>query len=408
MHGQRSRASSAVVAALGLSLLGASAALADTTEFNIIPIIGGDSDVGVGFGQVGDWARLGPAYTPYKWRLETNAFITFKPEFAKLVIPFQDYFVVLSLPNVGPRHRARLDIRPAFTDEATLKFYGFGNATPFPAGVPTLLTEYGRLHPTLLVEARVDLVSHLYSRVGSVSTFNWLRVPAGGTVAAAAVSPSPEVRSLMGPDPFAAHGVQLIEVGIEFDNRDDEVVTHDGQFHTIEARLSPAIGKWLPYAYQQIDGTFRFYNTLVPRHLSVSVRLVGDLLLGSPPFYELARYDETPAIGGGKAIRGVPAQRYYGKVKVFENFEVRSDLLDFTVKKKLLVLGLAGFVDAGRVWTQLGTPSPELDGTGLGIHYGVGGGLRLAEGKTFVVRADVAWSPDAMPIGAYFAAGEIF
>jgi hypothetical protein len=25
-----------------------------------------------------------------------------------------------------------------------------------------------------------------------------------------------------------------------------------------------------------------------------------------------------------------------------------------------------------------------------------------------VVRADVAWSPDATPIGAYFAAGQIF
>ena len=146
----------------------------------------------------------------------------------------------------------------------------------------------------------------------------------------------------------------------------------------------------------------------MPRRLSVSVRVVGDLLLGSPPFYELARFDETPAIGGGKAIRGVPAQRYYGKVKVFENFEVRGDFLEFTVKKKPLVLGIAGFVDAGRVWAQAGTPSPQLDGGLLGIHYGVGGGLRLAEGKTFVVRADVAWSPDAQPIGAYFAAGEIF
>jgi hypothetical protein len=34
--------------------------------------------------------------------------------------------------------------------------------------------------------------------------------------------------------------------------------------------------------------------------------------------------------------------------------------------------------------------------------------LRVQEGQTFVVRLDLAWSPDATPIGAYFAAGEIF
>jgi hypothetical protein len=51
---------------------------------------------------------------------------------------------------------------------------------------------------------------------------------------------------------------------------------------------------------------------------------------------------------------------------------------------------------------------PELDGTGLGLKYGVGTGLRFQEGRTFVVRADLAWSPDARPIGGYFAAGQIF
>jgi hypothetical protein len=35
-------------------------------------------------------------------------------------------------------------------------------------------------------------------------------------------------------------------------------------------------------------------------------------------------------------------------------------------------------------------------------------GLRLLSGDTFAVRADVAWSPDARPVGLYFAAGEVF
>ena len=50
----------------------------------------------------------------------------------------------------------------------------------------------------------------------------------------------------------------------------------------------------------------------------------------------------------------------------------------------------------------------ELDGSGLGLKYGVGGGVRLQQGKTFVIRVDVAWSPDARPIGAYLTAGHAF
>ncbi len=122
----------------------------------------------------------------------------------------------------------------------------------------------------------------------------------------------------------------------------------------------------------------------------------------------MARFDETTAIGGGKAVRGVPAQRYYGKVKVFGNLEVTTPIRSFTLRGKALVLGLAAFLDGGRTWTELGRAHPELDGTGLGLKYGVGGGLRLQEGRTFLLRLDLAWSPDARPLGAYFAAGQIF
>jgi hypothetical protein len=51
---------------------------------------------------------------------------------------------------------------------------------------------------------------------------------------------------------------------------------------------------------------------------------------------------------------------------------------------------------------------PALDGTGLGLKLGVGGGVRVYGGESFVVRGDIAWSPDARPIGGYLAPGEIF
>jgi len=76
-----------------------------------------------------------------------------------------------------------------------------------------------------------------------------------------------------------------------------------------------------------------------------------------------------------------------------------------------MIFGIVGFADAGRVWADTSF-HPELDGTGIGLKYGVGGGLRLQSGSSFVLRADVAWSPDARalgsPVGGYFAAGQMF
>jgi hypothetical protein len=58
------------------------------------------------------------------------------------------------------------------------------------------------------------------------------------------------------------------------------------------------------------------------------------------------------------------------------------------------------------VWSAL-PPARELDGTGVGLKYGLGLGLRLQKG-TFLVRGDLAWSPDARPLGGYLLAGQIF
>ena len=106
-------------------------------------------------------------------------------------------------------------------------------------------------------------------------------------------------------------------------------------------------------------------------------------------------------------MRGIPGQRYYGRIKLFSNLELRSHLYDFTVSRKPYALGGALFTDFGRLWTDFGS-HPELDGTRLGLKYGVGGGVRLQQGKTFVIRVDVAWSPDARPLGAYLTAGQAF
>ncbi len=376
-----------------------------TTEFNIVPLVGGNSDVGVGFGQVSNLAGLAPDVHPYRWSLETSAFLSFKPRDGGVVIPYQDYFIFLHLRNLGARN-VRLDLRAAFTDESTIKFYGVGNASREPGDdVAIEATEFGRTHPTVLALARLPLSRHLFLAVGTGFTYNWLTVPETSLLRREATTGSAADRQRIGS--FDAHGVELFELGVQYDTRDREIDTRSGHYHTAQLRVSPRWGSFLPYAYQRVTLSARGY-VAVSKRITLALRVVGDSLFGDPPFYELGRFEETQAIGGVNAIRGVPAGRYYGEVKLFGNAEARSDIFGFRVRGKAMKIGVAAFFDAGRTWTELGERHPELDGTGIGLKYGVGGGLRLRQGATFVVRADVAYSPDANPVGAYFTAGQIF
>lgn len=376
-------------------------------ELNVIPVAGGNSDVGIGGGAVGDWAALAPGRPAFRWRLELQAFVTFKVQDGRAVLPFQNYSLELLVPHVGSARRLQLDARVAFTEEATAKYTGIGNASPpLPPGLPPTSDEYKRLHPTVSLELRERVAGAFYLLGGTNLTYNRLTVPAGTILDQQQRTGPPEVRAILGS--FAPHAVELLSAELQYDTRDDEIVTDNGQFHSLRFRYSPPLGSFLPYAYERLTLTGRFYRSTIGKRLTFRARVVGDVLFGSPPFYELARFDETPAIGGSKAVRGVPAQRYYGGVKVFENLELSAALWTPTVRAKRLTVGPAIFVDAGRSWTEISKAHPELDGTGLGLKYGLGGGLRVQEGKTFIVRLDLAWSPDATPVGAYFAAGEIF
>ena len=170
----------------------------------------------------------------------------------------------------------------------------------------------------------------------------------------------------------------------------------------------PALGDAVPYAYHQYDAIARFYTTLVPRRLVLAVRGVADLQTGNVPFYEESRYEDTSAIGGGQGVRGVPAYQFYGRAKAFGSVELRYKAWRFEGLSRRWVIGFAGFVDAGRLWSGITTAHPELDGTGLGLHWGTGGGIRIQQGRAFLVRADIAWSPDARPIAAYVMADQAF
>jgi hypothetical protein len=372
-------------------------------EIGGLPLFGGDTDIGWGVGAIGNIAKLDPNATPYVWNLEFGAFYATKS--GVLNPSYEDVYVLFTMPQLWKK-RLKLEIRPSFTKDSDLPYFGLGNQIrDFQPQDPTR-DWFVRYHPTLLANATFKIRDPFYVLVGAEYMWNKIDYASTSTLANDVKFAEPFVRNAL--DIVPEHSVLRLDAAAIYDTRDNQISTYDGQYHQIEIRESPKLGDAFPYSYQQLDAQARFYHTPIKRYLTLTARFVFDAQFGNPPFYELTRFEETSAIGGVDGVRGVPAYQYYGKVKALANFEARSETFRKRLWGKSYVLGFAAFFDAGRLWSQLGQSHPELDGTGLGLHWGIGGGIRLMQGHTGVIRADVAWSPDARPIGLYLIANQIF
>ena len=377
----------------------------DQSEFNIIPIIGGTSDIGIGIGEFSDLARVSRGADPYLWNVESAAFVSFKSSTEGLQVPFQDFYMKVTIPRFL-RSGLQLEIRPSYTWESTLGYYGLGNASRAkPPGVSDSYAWYGRVHPALDVELRWRVADHVAALAGARYTQNWLTVVPGSKLEQDIDFGSPEVKHLIGPT--GPGGVAVFSYGVQWDSRDSQVSSHRGSFHEAQIKLSPGGTEDFPYRYGQGSLVSRVFVPIWRDDVTLALRGVGDVMAGRPPFYELSRFDDTYALGGPNGVRGIPGQRYSGKVKLFGNIELRNELFSFSALGKPLRFGFVVFFDGGRVWADTSS-QPALDGRGIGLKYGTGGGLRLQSGETIVLRADIAWSPDASPVGAYFAAGQTF
>jgi hypothetical protein len=398
----------AVVVALVVAAAPLAAGAADDapagTEFGFVPLAGGDSDIGIGVGALATLARMEPEAKPFKWRAAMGGFISVKLEDGALVLPYIDASLTFTVNRFLDSDRLRFEIRPSFTREATQRYFGLGDASPAPDPVVPARDQYGRVHPSLQARLRVHLVDMWFWETGVSYAENWLSVDPTSTLAMQMASGSDTQRELLGT--ARQHGVIFFENAIMFDSRETDISPYRGHFHQLKLRYSPRFGEHFPYSYNQLNLTSRVYFVMLGSALRLDLRGVIDIQLGDVPFYELARYEDT-FFGGANGLRGVPGQRYYGRVKAFGNVEFRSRWFGFDVGGKTFTIGSAAFFDFGRLWSDFGS-HPELDGTGVGLKYGVGGGIRLQQGEQFIVRLDVAWSPDANPIGLYVQAGQAF
>ncbi len=386
------------------------------------PIVGGNTDIGFQMGLAGTLTRVAPFYRPYRWKIDglISASVKGGPRGTEVVQ--QSHDIRIDVPRALS---GRLRIMPAVFYERTVNagYFGIGNAAPAVPNKDGIFgNRYQYVHQE--VRARVNLRSQLD---GPYSIMYGLTLRHVSPEAYPGSKLDLDSRLLeRGADPLTAKdgdplirglnplGHSVVSGGLIYDTRDNEITPNRGAFDQYAMRAGVALPfredvrylgvNWILRRYIPIWGPFVFAG-----------RIFADAQFGNVAFYDLSQggaFVPLEMPGGPQGIRGVPNGRYQGLAKLVGNVELRVTHWRFRLFGDEFRIGNNIFFDTGRVFASYSADS--RDGKGLGLKYGVGGGLFVVWGAAAVFRIELAYSPDAstanpgFPFGIYAADGQMF
>lgn len=369
-----------------------------------LPALAASSDIGFAFGVYLKLTRMDPGRRPFDWQFTTLLQTSVKDGPDGIEVPIHDDFV--SFQKTGLLDgKLRLYGEIGYQQNIVAGWYGLGNASSADADANARRYQFYHRLPLLRFMGRLKLLEHVETFAAIDLQYSSIKIYDGSKLQQdIAASEAGTGEQLFGYDDSAvgvAHG------GLIWDDRDDEVNPLAGGFHQASVRGSPGQLTGAEHDFVGFNLSASQFVSLADEYLVVALRLSADLMQGSVPFYMLGTTGGTSsvqALGGKDGVRGVPARRYNGKVKAFGNLELRSTFYEIS---KGFDLGASAFFDAGRSWYDL-SASEDLDATGVGLKYGLGAGPQLRWGESTVVRIDVAYSPDADPVGFYVDASRAF
>jgi outer membrane protein assembly factor BamA len=375
------------------------------------PILGGNSDIGLQVGGALTLTRFENDVRPYAWNMDLLVTASFKDRPGGTDVAQQSYLWQWDLPRLLG---GRLRLTPLVDYQRTINqgYYGLGNASSpdkpaVIAGDGTRYFQYVNTEARARTLARYALGGPWQLAVGATFRAMLIESYAGSKLeqdnAAGTVRGDRNV------------GLPTGVVGVLYDTRDNEIFPRRGVFHQVGLRGAQGLPPSVNIQYGAVGASFVEYVRLA-QDTVVAGRVLVDLEFGNVPFYDL--YSGGPIVpydmpGGPSGVRGVPSGRYLGPIKALANVEVRSLFWGFHLASQTFRIGGAAFADAGRVWSDYSFSSP-LDGSGLGVKYGLGLGAFLLWGQAALFRVDVAYSPDAsaenpgFPLGLYVEDGVMF
>jgi outer membrane protein assembly factor BamA len=377
--------------------------------------VGGNTDIGFQFGLLGVLARFKDGFDPYRWRFQLILDTSIKKIDGSTKFPTHEYILEGDFPGLV-NNKLRMMTITGFTRQSNLGYFGLGNdssAAPLRDNSKerSRSNEYIRNQTQAKVTALIVAGNHLELALGLDARYVAPELYDGSKL-----ETDFETGEQTGTQ--AIHGVQNhftvgLAAGLLYDTRDHETAPTTGMYHELAFRVVPGIATDFWYTGATLHT--RFFFPLARDYLVLGVRLAGDLLGGNPPVYELGQMGTIKqfATWGAFGVRGVPKDRFLGKIRIIGAIELRSMFLKFKIKTQRFRVGLVGFFDSGRVWADY-TPNKALDGNNVGLKFGTGGGLRVQWGETVMIRADVAYSPQMAglgsnsPVGFYVDLGHTF
>ncbi|WP_374948330.1 BamA/TamA family outer membrane protein [Mucilaginibacter sp.] len=121
-------------------------------------------------------------------------------------------------------------------------------------------------------------------------------------------------------------------------------------------------------SYAQLRPEITFYQKITSNgSVVLSDRIGGGISIGKPAFYQ------SMFLGGNGNLLGYLQNRFAGKHMIYNNLQARAKL--FNVSSYILPgeLGLTGFYDAGRVWSEKDASDKWHSGVGGGLYFSPAG-----------------------------------
>ena len=117
------------------------------------------------------------------------------------------------------------------------------------------------------------------------------------------------------------------------------------------------------YNVTQLNSDFTFYLSVIPKRIVFANRFGGGHNFGDFEFYQ-AQYLGTEA-----NLRGYRKYRFAGRSKFYNNAEVRIRLANFKTYLFPGAIGIIGFYDTGRIWSDVNETDKWFSGYGGGLWF---------------------------------------
>jgi hypothetical protein len=402
--------------------------------FGFVPFLIYNSDWGVGGGAKGAVYWHQPGSKPYALKVDGQFFIT-----SRLV---QYHYVGIDVPRVFGTP-LRVDGSLWYTASITENYCGLGMAASCDTEVSlaragTFLEQHG-LKGTgkKYLEAQDELSRKFYQyrQVAPYGVVNlryavmpWLQVFGGYKFQYYMIRPYPlsQVAEDMPLGSRQGGASSLPQLGMVVDTRDFEPAPTLGTFSEASVRLSSK-ALFSGYDWMGVNLTLRGWAPLTPGGAVVfAIRIIADAMFGNVPFYEQSSVggsDQLNGLGGERTVRGIRNSRFRGKGKLLLTPELRVTWTRFKLPLwKLgtpeLDIGNVFFLDVGKVVAEW--PKPSLNAGRMEWAWpeeqrrydavmGTGVGLRIGINRVFILKGDVAVSPqEPGGPGIYMNVGHIF